>query len=184
MSDLETLAAPAVEKLLLSGPDQLYEQLGLRRKAIEADPTQAGHFDTLVTFNAPFAGPLDALREFGQRFFEGVNSDVYGLVCGNDSAHATERNKVLNAIGGGPTAFAATLAAVLVSTFGWAPALAAVVAALVVKLFFKNAHAATCEVWRKHLPKPAKPTLARGKRAATVKKKGGSGGRKRPKTKR
>ena len=152
MVDLEERAKPAIERLLQSEPDQLFTELGLRESAIRQDPTQAGLFETTATYNPAFAGPLDALRDFGESFFNRVNKDVYDLVCATDEENQSVRQKLLDAIGGGSTTFAAALAAVLVSWFGWAPAIAAVVAALVVKLFFKNAHEAMCEVWKKSLP--------------------------------
>jgi len=152
MASLQARAEPALQKLLQSDPDQLYAELGLRQKAIENDETQAGLFEITATYDAPFAGPLDSLREFGQNFFRRVSKDVYDLVCGNDPNNAGERKRLMDAFGGGRTTFAAALAAVLVSSFGWAPAIAAVVAALVVKLFLKNAYGAMCDVWKNHLP--------------------------------
>jgi hypothetical protein len=152
MANLEDQAQPALERLLQSEPDQLFAELGLRQKAIENDPTQAGLFETTATYDAPFAGPLDDLKEIGQRFFDRVSKDVYNLVCGDDADSAAERKKVLDALGLGGAAFAGALTAVLISWFAWAPAIASVVAALVVKLFFNNAQAAMCEVWKKRLP--------------------------------
>ena len=152
MANLQDHARPALEKLLQSDPDQLFAELGLRQKAIENDPTQAGLFETTATYDASFAGPLDDLKEFGKRFFDRVSKDLYNIVCGTDAEDAAERKKLLDAFGLGGTAFAGALAALLVGSFGWAPAISAVVAALVVKLFFKNAHEAMCEVWKKHLP--------------------------------
>jgi hypothetical protein len=141
-----------VEKLLQSHSEQLFAELGLRLKAIENDPAQAGSFETTTTFDAPFAGPLDTLREIGQRFFERFSPDAYGLVCGSDDENAGVRKKLLDALNLGETAFAATLVSALIGTFGIAPALASVVAALIVRLFFRNAVGAMCDVWKKHLP--------------------------------
>jgi hypothetical protein len=151
MADLKDQAQAALERLLQSEPDQLFTELGLRQKAIENDPTQAGLFEITATYDAPFAGPLDVLKEFGQRFFDRVNKDLYNLVCGDDTNNANEWKKLLDAFGLGGVAFAGVLTSVLISSFGWAPAIATVVAALVVKLFFNNAQAAMCEVWKKHL---------------------------------
>ena len=151
MANLQDLAKPALERLLQAEPDQLFAELGLRQKAIENDPTQAGLFEPTATYDAPFAGPLDVLKEFGQGFFDRVNKDLYNLVCGDDANNANERKKLLDAFGLGGVAFAGVLTSVLISSFGWAPAIATVVAALVVKLFFNNAQAAMCEVWKKHL---------------------------------
>jgi len=152
MADLTDKAVPALERLLQSEPDQLFAELGLRQKAIENDPLQAGLFETTATYDAPFAGPLDILKEFGQRFFDRVNKDLYNLICGDEAKNAAERRKLLEALGLGRLAFAGVLTSVLISSFGFAPAIATVLAALVVQLFFNNAQAAMCEVWKKRLP--------------------------------
>ena len=141
MANLQEQAQPAVQRLLQSNTDQLFTELGLRQKAIEDDPAQAGLFETTATYDAPFAGPLDDLKEFGQRFFDRVSGDLYDLVCGEDAENAIERKKLLGAFGLGEATFASALTAVLISSFCWAPAIATVVAALVVKLFFNNARA-------------------------------------------
>jgi uncharacterized membrane protein YdfJ with MMPL/SSD domain len=152
MADLQDLAKPALERLLQAEPDQLFAELGLRQKAIENDPAQAGLFEPAATYDASFAGPLDILKEFGQDFFGRVNMDLYSLVCGDDAKFASDRKKLVDALGLGDVAFAGALTAVLITSFGLAPAIATVVAALVVKLFFKNALAAMCAVWKKRLP--------------------------------
>ena len=155
MDELEKHAAPAMEKLLQSDPDQLFAELGLRQKAIQADPSQAGRFETTATYQAEFAGPMDVLKQIGRSFFDRVSKDLYGIVCGSDPENTQERKQLWDAFGGGKATFAAALAAIGVSWFGWAPAISAVVAALVVKLFFKNAIDATCQVWKQHLPTSA-----------------------------
>jgi hypothetical protein len=152
MTPAQTNPQAALEKLLQSDPDQLFTELGLRHEAIKLDPSQAGLYQTTATYDAAMMGPLDFLKEWGQNFFDRFSKDVYGLVCGIDKENSDERKKLLQAFGLGDAAFGAALTAVLMSWFGWAPAIAAVVAALVVKLFFKNAYASMCEVWKKRLP--------------------------------
>lgn len=153
MENIKEAAQPALEKLLQSSPDELFAQLGLRQNAILADHNQAAMFDTTATFDAPFAGPMDTMKDFGRRFFDRFSKDAYALVCGNDEENATQRKKLLDAFGTGGPAFAAALTGVFMSWFGWAPAIAAVVAALVVRLFFQNAYGAMCECWKERLPK-------------------------------
>jgi hypothetical protein len=77
--------------------------------------------------------------------------DLYNLICGDDSKNAVCLRKLLEALVIGWLAFAAVLTSVLISSFGFAPAIATVLAALVVQLFFNNAQAAMCEVWKKRL---------------------------------
>jgi uncharacterized membrane protein YdfJ with MMPL/SSD domain len=152
MADMRNQAQPALEKLLQSDPDQLYAELGLRQKAIQVDPQQAAMFETTATYDAAFAGPLDVLKDFGRKFFNRFSKDAYALVCGTDQQNSEERKKIVEAFGGGQVAVASALTAALMSWFGWAPAIAAVIAALIVKLFFKNAHTAMCDVWKQRLP--------------------------------
>ena len=152
MADLRSSSQPAMGKLLQSDPDQLYAELGLRQLAIQADPTQAGMIEPTATFDADFAGPMDVMKEMGQKFFARFSKDAYGLVCGADQENAEQRKSILDALGGGTAAFAAALSAAFVSWFGWAPAIAAVVAALVIRLFFKTGYGAMCDVWKEHLP--------------------------------
>jgi len=45
MAQVEEQAKAAVVKLLKSPEDQLFVELGLRKKAIDADPAVAGQFD-------------------------------------------------------------------------------------------------------------------------------------------
>jgi hypothetical protein len=151
MAHLDQLAKPAVEELLDSDENQLYEELGIRRHAIISDPSQAGSFQSTATYDAALAGPLDELRAFGRSFFNRVSKDIYDLVCGTGDDSKKERQTLLEAFGGGRTTFAAVLASLLVSYFAWAPAIAAVLAALVVKLFFNNAYTVACELWSQKL---------------------------------
>src|SRR5690242_746099 len=97
MPDVRAQAQPALEKLLQSEPDQLFAELGLRQKAIQADVTQAAMFETTATYDPEFAGPLDALKDFGRRFFNRFSKDAYALVCGNDQENSAERKKLMDA---------------------------------------------------------------------------------------
>ena len=150
MSDLSSEAQPAMEYLLQADPDELFKELGLRFEAIKRNPELAGSFElpTESTEEALGLAELgEGLRDFGHRFFERVNREAYSLVCGKESEQTQERKKLLDAFSLGPEAVAASLAALLVAQLGLAPAISAVVAAIVVKLFFKSAYGAMCEVW-------------------------------------
>jgi hypothetical protein len=151
MSELDEMALQAVKRLLESDPDQLFEELAIRNNAIQKDPALAGSFSPEASYDAAFMGPMGDLRDFGRIFFTRLNRDCYNLVCGSSQADAQEREKVASAFGLGKTEVAAAIAAVMVVNFGTAPAIAAVVASLVVKLFFRNAHGAMCEVWKQKM---------------------------------
>jgi len=148
MGSLAERAKPAVEKLSESDESQLYEELGLRLKAIAADERLSGSFEPQIGYNAQFMGPMDDLRAFGQKFFDKASRQAYSLICG-DGLSKDEREKMAAAFGS-KADLAAFVAALLVSYFGMAPAIAAVVGALVLRLFFRPAHEAMCEVWSQH----------------------------------
>ena len=151
MSDITSLAKPALEKLEESDENQLYQELGVRLKAIASDPALAGSFDPTVTYSAALMGPLDDVKLFGKKFFEKMSREAYGLVCGGGLTDE-EQKKFTEALGN-KIDFGTWLAAILVAHWAIAPAIAAVVAALVVRLFFRPAHSAMCEVWASKLGK-------------------------------
>jgi hypothetical protein len=155
MTTLQAMARPAVDDLLQASESQLYEELGIRAKAIASDPAASGSFAPDVTFDAAAMGPLDDLRSFGEKFFKRFNAEAYNLVCGEDAEDTEERNALLEAFNldeGVEGAVTAAMAALLVAHLAIAPAIAAVVAAIIYKLFFRSAHAAMCGVWKEKLP--------------------------------
>jgi hypothetical protein len=151
MATVEQAAGPVVAKLSERDDAQLYQELALRMKGAYANPATAGELDPTIEFDAQLMGPLDDLQEFGRRFFNRFLPDAYSLVCG--SGDAEERKKVQSAFNIGPDAVGAAIAGVIVVQLGLAPAVAAVIAALVMRLFFRNAYQAMCEVWKEKLPK-------------------------------
>ena len=152
MADLMSTAQPAVSDLLQSDEGQLYEQLGIRVQAIRRDPSLSGSFSPAVTYDAAAMGPLDDLRDFGQRFFERFQEQAYNLVCGTGQEDSDERKSVIDAFGISKEAVAAALAGLLVAQLAMAPAVAAVVAALVIRLCFRPAYGAMCDVWKTKVP--------------------------------
>jgi hypothetical protein len=151
MSTLSTQAESAVKTLLKADENQLYEQLGLRAKAIEQDPSKAGSFDPSVVYDQAEMGLKEDILELGQRLFRRWNAEAYQLVCGSDAKDTKDRKNLTKAIGVSDVAVAAVLSGMLVTNFGLAPAIAAVVAALVVKRFCRPAYEEFCQVWKKHV---------------------------------
>ena len=152
----ETRNAPSAEfvaRLLQASEDQLYEQLGIRMKAVASDPAIAGSYDPQVTYDGTAMGPLDDVRELGRRLFRRWNREAYKLICGGELDNAEDRKKLLAAFSGGDVAVGAMLASLFVSGLGMAPALAAIVAALVLKYFFRPAYGEFCGLWQEKLPK-------------------------------
>lgn len=149
MSKLIEEARPAIKDLLQADDRQLYEILGIRIKGVALDPHKAGNFSPEISHAAESMGALDDIREFGTIFFSRLNRQCYELVCGEDDANSKERQRIASAFGIGETEVGAAIAAAAVTQLGLAPAIAVVVAALIVKLFFRNAHTAMCQVWKK-----------------------------------
>jgi hypothetical protein len=151
MSNLIKQAEPAVEKLLRADQEQLFEQLGMRAKAIAEDPTKGSSFEPQITYDQAEMGPKEDVREFGRRLFGRWNVEVHRVICGSDPEDQKAREDLVNAFGISDVAVAAALSALLVTYLGLAPAIAAVVAALVSKRFFRPAHEEFCQVWKKNL---------------------------------
>jgi hypothetical protein len=151
MSTLETQAAPAVELLLESDEDQLFEELGLRVNAIRETPALAGEFSPDIVADTTDMGALDTMRELGQRIFNRWEREAFGLFCGTAADDQGDRTALAEAFGLGATAVAALVAASLVSAFGLAPAIAAVIAAVIVKRFLRPVLEEFCTVWKTRL---------------------------------
>lgn len=152
MSDLAKQAKPSVEKLLKADENQLYEQLGIRAKAVAEDPTKGSSFEPRVTYDQATMGLKEDVKEFGQRLFRRWNLEAHKLICGSDPEDQKDREGLANAFGINDVAVGAALSALLVTHLGLVPALAAVVAALAIKRFFRPAYEEFCRVWKKNLP--------------------------------
>jgi len=149
MSHLDEMAEPAVQKLLGSEEDQLYEQLGLRIRALTIDPAIAGSFDPEVTYDEAQMGAKEDILALGKAIFSRWNSEAHKLICGTGSGEQADRKSVREAFGLGETAVAAGLAGLLVTNLGLAPALAGVIAAIICKRFFRPAYEEFCAAWGK-----------------------------------
>jgi hypothetical protein len=151
MNTISAQAESAVERLLKADEEQLYEQLGMRAKAIEKDPSIAGSFDPQVIYDQAQMGLKDDILELGHRLFRRWNAEAYNLVCGSEEKDTKDRENLTKAFGVSDAAVAAILSATLVTTFGLAPAIAAVIAAIIVKRFCRPAYEEFCRVWQKHI---------------------------------
>lgn len=153
LTKLERKAQPAVQKLLRKDEDQLYKELGMRRKAIAEDPyLMAGSFDFDVTYDVAVMGPMDELRKLGEQLFKRYQVEAHKLFCPKEGGDKEDIDNLKKAIGIDDAAVAAFIAAVLVTNVGIAAALAAVVAALIVKRFLRPTYEETCKAWAKNLP--------------------------------
>lgn len=149
MTKLDDMAEPAVQKLLRAEEDQLYEQLGLRLKALTVNPAIAGSFDPTVTYDRGQMGAKEDILALGRRIFRRWSHEAQQLLCGTGPDEQMDRARVREAFGLGEVAVATTLAGLIVTHLGIAPALAGVVAALICKRFFRPAYEEFCAAWRK-----------------------------------
>jgi hypothetical protein len=151
MSELFTQAESAAKMLLKADEDQLYEQLGIRTKAIEKDPATAGYFSPNVVYDQAEMGLKEDVRELGEQVFRRWNAETYKLVCGSEYIDKKNRAEIAKAFGIGDVEVAAALSALLITSFGVAPAISAIIAALIVKRFFRPGYEEFCQVWQKHI---------------------------------
>ncbi|MGE5340576.1 MAG: hypothetical protein ACM3SY_03760 [Candidatus Omnitrophota bacterium] len=151
MSDLSLQAEDAAEKLLMADEDQLYEQLGIRAKAISKDLTICSSFEPDVTYDQTHMGIKDDVREFGKRLFNRWNVEAHRLICGSSARDLEDRSKLAHTVGLSEIALAGFVTTSLVSHLGLSPAIAVVIAAIAVKRFFRPAYEEFCQVWAKHL---------------------------------
>lgn len=154
MSTLTEQAEPAVEKWLNADEDTLFEQLGIRAKAIQVNPSASGSFSPGVTFDEAEMGFLDDVRNYGKRVFRRCSAEGYKLFCGDDPEDEEDRKQLADAFGISEARVAAVVAGILVAQLGLAPAIAAIVGAILIKRFLiKPGYKLSCEQWKAHLPK-------------------------------
>ena len=152
-NDLMKQAKPAVENLLDATEGQLYEQLGIRAKAIINDPSKSGSFEPEVVFDGSIMGLKEDLLDFGKQFYKRWQLEAHKLTCGSATSDAADRNDLANAFGLGEASAGAAIAALLVSQFGLAPAIATVIGVLLIKRFFRPTYEEFCKAWTKSITK-------------------------------
>jgi hypothetical protein len=152
MTTLLAAAEPAVDKLLQSDEDDLYEELGIRSRAMVRNLEVSASFSPVITAEEAVAmGPLDEAKKLGKKIFSRWNREAYHLVCGTGAEDEKDRSEIRAAFNIGAKAVATSLSGLLVSMFGLAPAIAAVIAALIIKRFFQGAIDETCAYWKGNL---------------------------------
>jgi hypothetical protein len=152
MSDLANQAEPIVKKLLKADENQLYEKLGIRDQAIQADPDKSGSLDPQVTYNQAQMGAKEDVLELGKNIFDRWAVEAYKLACGSEDEDLEDRKKLITATGVSEVAIASALASLLITQLAVPAALAPVIAAIAVKRFFRPAYGEFCRIWKKNLP--------------------------------
>ncbi len=150
MTDITLLAQPAVAALNQAdtSTDDLYQELGLRLKAMQQDVSLSSSFQPTIPHNIQAQGAAEDLRKFGELFFQRVHGQAFELICGSQNQDNEQRQQVLDAFGVGRDAVGAAIAGILIAQLGLAPIIAPVVAALILRLVFKPAYESMCGVWK------------------------------------
>ena len=152
MSDLANQAEPIVKKLLKAEESQLYELLGIRDQAIQAEPEKSASLDPQVTYNQAQMGAKEDVLELGKNIFDHWAVGAYKLACGSEDEDLEDREQLITATGVSEVAIAAAIAGLLISQLAVPAALAPVIAAIAVKRFFRPAYGEFCKIWKKNLP--------------------------------
>lgn len=125
----------------------LFQQLGLRIKALERDPTIAGYFTPPAGAVQPMGVTLADLRDLGRRMFARLSRSGYSMVCGEEESMGGPLERLLSTLNTNVTTVSAALAAVLVSQLAIAPAIAGVVAALAIGKVAPSTLEGICRTW-------------------------------------
>ena len=144
------------ERLSHYSEEQLIEELGIRDRAIEADPALAGVADPDIAPQQITAmGPRETLQIIGHRVLKRWNVEAYRVICGSQRGDVTSRGELRHALGLGDVAATAALTSGLLAIPGMPIALAPVIAAIVIKRFGSPALEEVCKYWKENLPEGA-----------------------------
>jgi len=147
-------AISAAEKLRHSSESQLFEELGMRERAVERDASLASQYDLALPSDEAVMGFREDAAKFGRQLFDRWEKEAYKLLCGNAANDTADRKKLAEAFGMTDVVVSATIASALVGSFGLAAPVAAVIAAILIKRFFRPGYEEFCRFWGKTLDQP------------------------------
>lgn len=153
VSDIANQAEPIVKKLLKAEESQLYEELGIRKRAIQINPENSNSLDPQVVYDqSSQMGAKDDVLELGRNIFNRWAEEAYKLACGSEDEDIKDREKLITATGVSEVAIASTIASLLIAELAVPAALAPVIAAIAVRRFFRPVYGEFCQLWKKNLP--------------------------------
>jgi hypothetical protein len=149
----ETDVAGAAKVLLSKDEEALLLEIGLRERAIEADPARAEDPHLRVEYDSTHMGLIDDIKSLGRRIMVRWNKELYGAVCGKKvggTAASVEdkkmRDDLLKALNLSDAAVIAAVVTALIA-LGAPAAVAAPVAPYLVKKFIMPAKDELCDAW-------------------------------------
>jgi len=124
--------------------------IGMREKAISAEPARKDDPNLEVVYEGSTMGPLDDLKRLGKRVASRWNKELFAIVCGPDNKDSEEREQLLNSLNLGEAAVIAAVAGALIG-LGVGAAIAAPLAPLIVRRFIWPAKDELCVAWRESI---------------------------------
>jgi hypothetical protein len=152
MSDLNEVVAAANQLNAQKEDEALLVLIGMREKAIAADPARADDPNLSVVYEEPTMGPLDDIKRLGNRVLNRWSKELHAICCGNADKDSKERTELLNSINLGEAAVMAAVATALIS-LGVGAAIAAPLAPLIVRRFIWPAKDELCVAWGEAIEK-------------------------------
>ena len=151
MPDLNEVVAAANQLNEQKQDDEaLLVLIGMREKAISAEPARKDDPNLEVVYEEPTMGPLDDIKRLGKRVASRWNKELFGIVCGNESKDSKERAALLDSLNLGEAAVIAAVAGALIG-LGVGAAIAAPLAPLIVRRFIWPAKDELCVAWRESI---------------------------------
>jgi hypothetical protein len=149
----ETSVVDAAKALQSKDEEALLLEVGLRDKAIQADPARGSDPHLQVEYDSTHMGLIDDIKSLGRRIMTRWNKELYGVVCGEmkpGGAEAAEdkkmRDDLLKSLNLGDAAVIGAVVTALI-TLGAPAAIAAPVAPFLVKKFIMPAKDELCDAW-------------------------------------
>jgi hypothetical protein len=152
MTDVNEVVAAANQLNEQKEDEALLVLIGMREKAIAADPERKDDPNLSVVYEEPTMGPLDDIKRLGKRVTNRWNKELYAICCGNADKDSKERTELLNSINLGEAAVMAAVAGALIS-LGVGAAIAAPLAPLIVRRFIWPAKDELCGAWGEAIEK-------------------------------
>ena len=163
MTTVTDRAAAAVARLEGLSDEQLYEQLGLRVRQMNANPVMAGYFEPPEAFATPMGMTVTDLVGLGRRTFVRFSKMGFDVICGAgvDATQAGHLERLVSSMGTNVTAVTAIVATMLTSA-AIAPVVAPLLAALIVGKIAPKTLDDLCLNWKARIDgkPPAAPSGA------------------------
>jgi len=149
----ETTVVKEAEVLLSKDDEALLLEIGLRQRAIQADPAHGDDPHLQIEYDSTHMGLIDNIKLLGRRIMTRWNKELYGVICDKKPSGVTEttedkkvRDDLLKALNLGDAAVITAVVTGLMA-LGAPAAIAAPVAPFLVRKFIMPARDELCDAW-------------------------------------